>query len=71
MITFADDGFSAHFNAGFMPTWVRALFVSAPRDLQNDSHPRPRLSARAETGKRPGIQIAGDFRVKPERFAKA
>jgi hypothetical protein len=43
MTTFVDDEFSAHFNAGFMPTWTRAEFTAKPRDLQNATHPRPRL----------------------------
>jgi hypothetical protein len=43
MMTFVDDEFPDHCNAGFMPTWVRTVFVSAPRDLQNGTHPQSRL----------------------------
>jgi hypothetical protein len=71
MMTFVGDEFSAHFNAGFMPTWVRAVFVSAPRDLQNTTHPRPRLFGAGGDWQTPGNTDCGDFRVGPERFAKA
>jgi len=51
MMTFVDDEFSTHFNAGFMPTWVRDVFprtqLADELIRKNTSHSRA-FSARAD-----------------------